>query len=92
MDENFVAFSYAMTMGTDELERAFHQICERLLYEVPGNSDVLSLSNIFTAYSNKSTIECNRALRSERFATDELNRVLEAVRRFSDGLLGDDYE
>lgn len=92
MDENYIAFSYAMTFGTDELERMFHEICERLLYEVPGNSDVLSLSNVFTAYSNKSTIERNRALRSERFATDELNRVLEAVRRFSDGLLGTDYE
>lgn len=92
MDENFVSFSYAMTMSTDELERAFRQTCERLLYEMPGNSDSLSLSNIFTAYANKSTIECNRALRSERFATDELNRVLKAVRLLSDEVLGTDYE
>ena len=92
MDENYIAFSYAMTMDTCKLERLFHETCERLLYEVPGNSDVLSLTNIFTAYANKSTLECVRAQKSERFAIEELNRVTEAVRLLSDEVLGTDYE
>lgn len=82
MDENFVAFSYAMTMDTKKLEQIFYETCERLLYEMPGNSDVLSLSNIFNAYVRKIAAEQVKLLDSYYNQADRFDKVIRAVRKF----------